>query len=126
MLESLERSLFSWILWHSLPQRRGPHRTFANPVHPGAATPAGEGGRHLGNSPFNRLPRWKPPSSSSEMLAGFLLLKLPVATMVNGPVSLAGRNGLSGCWKKAARRIALQKQAKCAEAPKMPSVPGAN
>lgn len=28
------------------------------------------------------------------MLPGFLLLKLPVATMVNGSVSLAGQNGL--------------------------------
>lgn len=29
------------------------------------------------------------------MLAGFLLFRLPVATIVNGSVSLAGRNGLS-------------------------------
>lgn len=63
----------------------------ARPSHlSGAATFGGERGGQLENSPFSRLPGWKPWSSNSEMQAGFLLLKLPVATMVNGSVSLAG------------------------------------
>lgn len=58
----------------------------------------------MGNSPFSRLPGWKPWSSNSEMLPGFLLLKLPVATMVNGSVSLAGRNGLSRALEKEGKK----------------------
>jgi hypothetical protein len=38
------------------------------------------------------------------MLAGFLLLKLPVATMINGSVSLAGQNGFSGALEKKEER----------------------
>lgn len=61
------------------------------------------------------------------MLAGFLLLKLPVATMVNGSVSLAGRNGLSCALEKMRREETdLQKQASRAETPKMPGDAGAN
>lgn len=46
------------------------------------------------------------------MLAGFLLLKLPVATMVNGSVSLAGRNGLSGELEKGGKKDRFAKASK--------------
>lgn len=81
-------------------------------IHPGNAAFGGKRGRRLGNSPFSRLPGWKPWSSNSEMLAGFLLLKLPVATMVNGSVSLAVRNGLSGALEKGGKKDRFAKASK--------------
>lgn len=82
-------------------QGKGRHRPPAHLVYLSRGFDSGvERGGQLGNSPFSRLPGWKPWSSNSEMLPGFLLLKLPVATMVNGSVSLAGRNGLSGALEK--------------------------
>lgn len=70
--------------------RKRRHRPSTHLIYPGASTFGGGRGGQLGNSPFSRLPGWKSWSSNSEMQAGFLLLKLPVATMVNGSVSLAG------------------------------------
>lgn len=81
-------------------------------IHPGNEAFGGKRGRRLGNSPFSRLPGWKPWSTNSEMLAGFLLLKLPVATMVNGSVSLAGRNGLSGELEKGGKKDRFAKASK--------------
>lgn len=93
-------------------QGGGRHCTPANPIYPGPATFGGKRGRRLRNSPFSRFPGWKPRSSNSEMLAGFLLLKLPVATMVNGSVSLAGRNGLSGALEKGGKKDRFAKASK--------------
>lgn len=57
------------------------------------------------------------------MLPGFFVLKLPVATMVNGSVSLAGQNGL-GRWRKEATRTDLQEPERRAERPlKCPASP---
>lgn len=102
------------------------HAYQSDPTCGGARTFGGERGRELGNSPFSRLLGLKPWSSNWEMLPGFLLLKLPVATMVNGSVSLAGRNGFQRRWKKQATRTDLQEQARRAEAPKVLRVPEAN
>lgn len=81
-----------------------PHAYRSDPICGGAATFGGERGRELGNSPFSRLLGLKPWSSNWEMLPGFLLLKLPVATMVNGSVSLAERNGFSEALEKAGNK----------------------
>lgn len=110
MLESLERSLFRWIMKHL---HEGRHtRTPTNPVYPGDVTFGGVRGGKLGNSPFSRLPGWKPQSSNSEMLAGFLLLKLPVATMIYGSVSSPDGTAFPERWIKESRAD-LQKQATC-------------
>lgn len=45
------------------------------------------------------------------MLAGFLLLKLPVATMVNGSVSLAEQNGsFPRRWEEKVREVCKSTQ----------------
>lgn len=93
--------------------REGRHtRTPTNPIYPGAVTFGGVRGGQLGNSPFSRLPGWKPQSSNSEMLAGFLLLKLPVATMIYDSVSSPGGTAFPERWIKESRAD-LQKQATC-------------
>lgn len=46
------------------------------------------------------------------MLSGFLLLKLPVATMVNGSVSLAGQHWLSGALEKGDKKDRFAKASK--------------
>lgn len=57
------------------------------------------------------------------MLAGFLLLKLPVATMVNGSVSLAEQNGFpQGAVGKKREKFAKARK-KCKGSSESPASP---